>query len=491
MHSQEKVVELKAKNLCYRCVGETYLRLEMEREGRCHRCSYCERLGNSYTIDDMAKRIEEVFEQHYRHTSDHPNSWQLALLSDRESDYDWWPDGEPVVRAIANAADMSVEAAQDIQTILDNQHGDFESAAMGEETEFCSESYYEEKGPSDLAWQEEWRSFERSLKTESRFFSRTAATLLGSVFSGIEEMSATDGRPLVVDAGPDTSLSTIYRARAFQSDDRLVAALCRPDQQLGSPPPSLASGGRMNARGISVFYGANEPRVAIAEVRPPIGSQVAVAGFEIIRPLRLLDLTALNTVSEGGSVFDPELAARMGRAMFLRSLSQRIMQPVMPDDKAFDYLPTQAIADFLATESESPIDGIVFPSVQAAGNVLNVVFFHKAARVESIEVPDGAEIEAATGQMSSDGWEREYEVIERVPPASVPDEAPAEDAGRPNFAEIAGGRWTPPDPDFREPALRIDIESIKVHEVRRFEFDTIEHDVHRRRYEKQEYGSDF
>jgi len=49
----------------------------------------------------------------------------------------------------------------------------------------------------------------------------------------------------------------------------------------------------MNARGVSVFYGAIDPRVALAEVRPPVGSRVAVARFEIIRPLRLLDLNAL------------------------------------------------------------------------------------------------------------------------------------------------------------------------------------------------------
>jgi hypothetical protein len=32
----------------------------------------------------------------------------------------------------------------------------------------------------------------------------------------------------------------------------------------------------MNARGISVFYGANNQKAAIAEVRPPVGSQIAV-----------------------------------------------------------------------------------------------------------------------------------------------------------------------------------------------------------------------
>ena len=135
----------------------------------------------------------------------------------------------------------------------------------------------------------------------------------------------------------------------------------------------------MNARGVSVFYGANDPRVAIAEVRPPVGSQVAVARFEIVRPLRLLDLTALRTVSEGGSIFDPELASQMERAMFLRSLSQRLTRPVMPDDEDFDYLPTQAIADFLATQNQPTIDGIMFPSVQVAGDALNVVLFYKGS----------------------------------------------------------------------------------------------------------------
>ena len=258
-------------------------------------------------------------------------------------------------------------------------------------------------------------------------------------------MYSTEGAPLVVDAGPGTSLSGIYRARVFQSDDRLVAALCRPDQQLGSPPASLATAGRMNARGVSVFYGANDPRVAIAEVRPPVGSQVAVARFEIVRPLRLLDLTALRTVSEGGSIFDPELASRMERAMFLRSLSQRLTRPVMPDDEDFDYLPTQAIADFLATQNQPTIDGIMFPSVQVAGDALNVVLFYKAALVGTIELPKGTEIKAKTGQMYEEGWETEYAVIEEVPPRPASHETPTEDDGWPDFATpfVAGGPLTP------------------------------------------------
>ncbi|MCB2401972.1 RES family NAD+ phosphorylase [Rhizobium ruizarguesonis] len=50
-------------------------------------------------------------------------------------------------------------------------------------------------------------------------------------------------------------------------------------------------------------------------------------------------------------------------------------RPVMPDDQEFDYLPTQAVADFLATETVTPLDGIIFPSVQVAGGKQNVVLF--------------------------------------------------------------------------------------------------------------------
>jgi hypothetical protein len=188
-------------------------------------------------------------------------------------------------------------------------------------------------------------------------------------------------------------------ARVFQADKKLEEAIGRPDLHLGPPPAIVASAGRMNARGISVFYGANDPNVVIAEVRPPVGSQVAVARFEIVRPLRLLDLTALNEVRIKGSIFDPQFADRLEHAMFLRSLCQRITKPVMPDDEAFDYLPTQAVADFLATEAKIPLDGIIFPSVQAAGNALNIVLFHKAARVEMIDIPHGTEISSRTGRM--------------------------------------------------------------------------------------------
>jgi hypothetical protein len=312
----------------------------------------------------------------------------------------------------------------------------------------------------------DWRSFENSLKTEARFFSRTAANHLTSIFDGIADLQTRDGGPLVLDAGPGTDFHTLYRARAFQSDDKLEAALGRPDIHLGSPPTHLAAAGRMNARGISVFYGANNQKAAIAEVRPPVGSQIVVAQFEIIKKLRLLDLTTLTNIRVTGSLFDCGLAGRMEDAVFLRLLSGRMTRPAMPDDEPFEYLATQSIADFLATEASVPIDGIIFPSGQTAGDAFNVVLFHKAARVEAMNVPEGTEISASTGRWAEDGWQEDYEVLEKVPPLRK---------------MVDQNEQEPGDADWRDASLRIGAESIEVHRVKHVEFATDEFTVKRHR----------
>lgn len=470
------------KRICCECVEETYLAQQIKKHGQAGACAYCGDTLECITVEELADRIETAFADHYVLTANYPDSWQERAMADRESDYVWEREGQPVVEAIEEAASIPSDAASDVQEILDNRHGDFDSAAMGEETEFSGDAHYEGKGASARAWHEEWTSFERSLKTEARFFSRSAAELLARVFGQIDTLRTKPRHPLVVDAGPGRKLTHLYRARVFQSDEKLEEALCRPDLHLGSPPARLASAGRMNARGISVFYGATNAGVALAEVRPPVGSKVAVAKFEIIRPLRLLDLTALDSVKDGGSIFDPTLKERLERVAFLRTLGERMTRSVMPDDEAFDYLATQAVADFLATENEPRLDGIIFGSAQAKTG-RNVVLFHKAARVEEVQFPDGTEITARTGYDTEDGWEIDYGVSEEVPKPKTP--APPKDEGpfdlMPHPHDAYG-----PDGDYRDAALRVDSRSVEVHHVEWVKVNSTRFAVSRHRHEKWE-----
>ena len=176
----------------------------------------------------------------------------------------------------------------------------------------------------------------------------------------------------------------------------------RPGAEIGPPPSLNATAGRMNSAGIGVFYGATESEVTLAEVRPPVGSKVLVGRFEIVRPLKLLDLVAMKDISDGpGSLFDEGHRHRLRQLEFLRGLTQRLSKPVMPDDQVLDYLPTQAVADFLATEASPPLDGIIYSSVQIGTDArtiygpppngwrrayrCNVVLFQKAARVQTLD----------------------------------------------------------------------------------------------------------
>jgi hypothetical protein len=214
----------------------------------------------------------------------------------------------------------------------------------------------------------------------------------------------------------------------------------------------------MNARGISVFYGSTDVNVAAGEVRPPVGSRVALVRFELLRKVRLLDVAALRSVYVEGSIFDPEFIERLRLAKFLERLSNRFATPVMPGDDPLDYLPTQVIADYLATRTvDPPLDGILYPSVQADKERANIVLFHKSSRVEAIKMPEDIEINVHSGHHTDEGWEEEWSVWEKVPEKESESKEPATDLLSIGEALPTSLTW---DGDIREPTLRLDVSSI-------------------------------
>ena len=461
--------------LCYDCVGEKFLRHQVANTGTRSTCSYCGSHTNAISIEEMADRIEVAFEQHYRRTSEHPDTYERLALSDSESNFSWERHGDSVDIAIESAAEIPEDAARHIQRELAERHYDHDAAQIGEETEFDSEAHYEEQAADGDHWRRRWFEFDRAIKTQARFFGNNATELLTDIFSNLEQLSAHGQQPLVSEIGPGHACEALYRARAFQSEEPLKNALCRPDRELGPPPGPVAPAGRMNARGISVFYGATDPEVAIAEVRPPVGTRVAVAKFQILRPLRILDLRNLGLASAHGSIFDEAFADRCHKAAFLQTLSNILCVPVVPDDEDLEYLPTQAIADFLGTEGDPTLDGIAYPSTQIDRSGYNIVLFHKAARVEELAIPEGAELEASTGYHDEDGWYTDYDVTE----SPRPSHEPGEDAPPARVRAIPDNAWSDAW-DHRESSLRVSLPSLTVHEVSRVQVFTEAHKVSRR-----------
>jgi len=93
--------DLSAKHMCNNCVEETYLSKEIKENGKRCKCSYCETVGKTYSIQQMAERISEVFEEHYERTPDQPD---YTFHYDSEIGETRDRSGDPVVSAIENAA---------------------------------------------------------------------------------------------------------------------------------------------------------------------------------------------------------------------------------------------------------------------------------------------------------------------------------------------------------------------------------------------------
>lgn len=486
MQTNDDIDDLKERRICCDCIGDGYLRAQIKTADDLGRCDYCDSDEEmpTITIEELASEISAALERHYRRTDTEPDGLEYTMI--KEGLMDWDRHGEPVAQVIAEAAMIRDEAAEHIRLVLEEENTDMERAQMGEEGPFDEDAHYEEAEIDDIEFQAEWRQFERSLGTETRYFNRFAEAVLNLVFENIEGAKARRGRLIIRTAGPGTDLTALFRARVFQSDDRLEGAIKHPDQEVGAPPTSAAASGRMNARGISVFYGATDAAIALAEVRPPVGSRVVVGRFDILRPVRLLDVDALKSLMVEGSIFDPGHARRQERARFLRRLSARITMPVMPEDEGTRYLVTQAMADYLVSRSDLQLDGILYRSVQADVAGHNVVLFHRAARCEALVLPAGTELKASLHHHSEDGVEPDYWVWEEVP---APEKKKAKtDDGFPAFDLLLDHPLDRLTSDDRPSTLRIDTKSVTVHHVRAVSFQTDVHTVKRHRSEKRKTG---
>lgn len=399
--------EEETKWVCADCLGDAFLKELVPKEGAANDCSYCDNEGPTITVERLSELVEKAFEDHYYRTSDQPDGYELALLSDKEIDYNWDRHGEEVLWVIAGAVGSDEPVAEDILGILEDKHSDRESDEMGVECEFARDSYYDSKPASCEEYQIKWTEFVKSLQTETRLFNQRAQAVLSEVFANLTAHQTAGGDSVIREIGPDCEINELYRARVFEDEGvAFKEALARPWNGLGPPPSRMARRGRMNAQGIAMFYGAISSDTAIAEVRPPVGSRVVVGKFQVVRKLRLLDLKALRDLSVEGSVFDPSYLERKKLALFLDELSWRMAQPVMPSLEDTDYLPTQAVADFLA--SELRLDGIIYRSAQTGTDAANVVLFHHASRVAASTDSPEAEYSVHTYSSYDDGDEPDY-----------------------------------------------------------------------------------
>lgn len=134
--------------------------------------------------------------------------------------------------------------------------------------------------------------------------------------------------------------------------------------ELGAPPPPMASAGRMNRAGVSYLYVTDEKDTAVAEVRPHPSHRVSIGKFINIESLCLADFSSVTFLD---FLTDAKLDAGY---LFLKSIDKAFSLPITPE-KQQKYSITQALSESLR---KLRYDGIVFRSTVGSG--VNITAFY-------------------------------------------------------------------------------------------------------------------
>ena len=463
--------------VCYQCIGDEFLSAAVLEECEHAFCCECGGKVAAVPMEDLGDRIKDIIANHFYQTSSEPEGFDYLLAKEGR----WTQPGERLEDVVAEIAQVSESVAGLLCEYLYDSHP-FDPSD-GEDHPYADDAQYEERPADDSGIQESWRSFKRELLKNSRYFSDPATTALDMIFKDLELLIPPRGESLVREVCPEHSPLTFFRARVCFDDNELKRVLAAPVKELGPPPHRYARSGRMNAEGISAFYGSLDEVTCLSEVRPPVGSYVVIGSFHGVRRLRLLDCDALVKLYTHGSYFDPGYSDRKSRVAFLRSFVDEISRPVMPRDQDYEYLPTQVVAEYLASRPEQPFDGIIFPASQTGGVGRNVVLFHHAARVEPYDLSNDAKISFSMGWKSDDAiaiFEDLPDVQEHTEPPGSKDEifnVNSFPLGPAEFAEFDDSL----DERYRDASLRLSVEEIQIRHIKSVAYDCAERGVTRQR----------
>lgn len=166
--------------------------------------------------------------------------------------------------------------------------------------------------------------------------------------------------------------ATFYRARVGISDKKRSLGggfeteyhfTPYTESAMGSPPPLMASAGRINRPGVAFFYCATDKYTAVSEVRPHPGDQVSIGKFALSNKAKIFNL------SESQLLHFYSSDESLNTYIPLNTLSN-FMNKVIPPSERQQYSFTQLIADCIR---QMGFDGIMFNST--VGNGENIVLF--------------------------------------------------------------------------------------------------------------------
>lgn len=234
---------------------------------------------------------------------------------------------------------------------LDYKDGEVDWLDGGAASLVTRDEFY---GPDHNRFSLSWEEFKWHVKHFMRFFDSesditTRAALLGPLTELIEKVVTT------IPAG-----TKLWRARKGSSRVEPKEPLLL-QSAIGPAPVEKSGHSRMSPAGISYLYLGDKPETCIAEIRPRVGSNVWLGKFELIKNMKIVDLSLVPNI-EVGSIFDPGYEHDMYWARtFMDNFTYEISRPYDKEEFVLDYVPTQLLSEFFRSQG---FEGIKFASSQ-------------------------------------------------------------------------------------------------------------------------------
>jgi hypothetical protein len=351
------------KHVCPKCVGDQVLAEWIASNGEPAPCSYGHGHTTSIEMQRLAERVGPIYLEWYE-----PGDWIMVPLPDELGDHDHKQLGDGPDQILGEMLWAEPGLVEDLLSELANLY----ESSRGDPAESMFEigqNYVFVDAASPIVHHDTWEEFSDRSRHARRFLDSSSLESLGSILGTSETGPLPDLAVREVTAEDDL---TIFRGRLALDREEAITFLARPSKELGPPPASRATAGRMNPAGIPVFYGALSEATCVAELRPWVSGRVVTAAYHAIGPLSLLDLGALST-SGGVSFFAENFGERLSHRRFLLDFEEIVSRPVQPHESDVEFVPTQIVAEYVRDTLN--LDGILYRSSQGENLAPNVVLF--------------------------------------------------------------------------------------------------------------------
>lgn len=150
---------------------------------------------------------------------------------------------------------------------------------------------------------------------------------------------------------------------------------------MGQPPSGKRKPGRVNPEGIGILYLTSDEKTALREVRASAFDYITIGKFKLIKDIKVVNISGLNTISP--AVYLSSIESLAANIDAFSDIAKEIAKPLRRNDSSLEYLPTQFITEFIKSKGYA---GVAYTSTMGTGGTNIAVFDESLFECVSVQV---------------------------------------------------------------------------------------------------------